>query len=108
MLTGLRDLHPDENPSSLQTSYSEMSGRRHIYFLPLISLVIKTLFVQFLNLLGLNLIVHVIKHYFSLSAEGFTIIIEPFEDRTPTIANPVLYFRSVKYTEIAFKVGKRH
>lgn len=25
--------------------------------------------------------------------EGFTIIIEPFEDRTPTIANPVLHFR---------------
>lgn len=26
-------------------------------------------------------------------SEGFTIIIEPFEDRTPTIANPVLHFR---------------
>lgn len=25
--------------------------------------------------------------------QGFTIIIEPFEDRTPTIANPVLHFR---------------
>lgn len=24
---------------------------------------------------------------------GFTIIIEPFDDRTPTIANPVLHFR---------------
>lgn len=30
--------------------------------------------------------------FLSLS-EGFTIIIEPFEDRTPTIANPVLHFR---------------
>lgn len=24
---------------------------------------------------------------------GFTIIIEPFDDRTPTIANPILHFR---------------
>lgn len=30
---------------------------------------------------------------FLLLSEGFTIIIEPFEDRTPTIANPVLHFR---------------
>lgn len=30
---------------------------------------------------------------FLLLLEGFTIIIEPFEDRTPTIANPVLHFR---------------
>lgn len=26
-------------------------------------------------------------------SKGFTIIIKPFEDRTPTIANPVLHFR---------------
>lgn len=29
---------------------------------------------------------------------GFTIIIEPFEDKTPTIANPVLHFRWVTLT----------
>ncbi|NWI08049.1 ERCC2 helicase, partial [Crypturellus soui] len=29
----------------------------------------------------------------STYAKGFTIIIEPFDDRTPTIANPVLHFR---------------
>ncbi|MEQ2174780.1 hypothetical protein GOODEAATRI_011395, partial [Goodea atripinnis] len=29
----------------------------------------------------------------STYSQGFTIIIEPFEDRTPTIANPVLHFR---------------
>lgn len=27
------------------------------------------------------------------SLPGFTIIIEPFDDRTPTIANPILHFR---------------
>lgn len=36
--------------------------------------------------------------HFSLSlSEGFTIIIEPFEDRTPTIANPVLHFRWAEF-----------
>ncbi|KAK2510686.1 Ercc2, partial [Columba guinea] len=34
----------------------------------------------------------------STYAKGFTIIIEPFDDRTPTIANPVLHF-SYQYME---------
>jgi len=25
--------------------------------------------------------------------KGFTLIIEPFDDRTPTIPNPILHFR---------------
>lgn len=41
-----------------------------------------------------------IKHFYSL--EGFTIIIEPFEDRTPTIANPVLHFRWGRFIMLSF------
>lgn len=29
----------------------------------------------------------------SFCASGFTILIEPFDDRTPTILNPILHFR---------------
>ncbi|MGH0120997.1 UNVERIFIED_CONTAM: hypothetical protein FKN15_070189 [Acipenser sinensis] len=32
-----------------------------------------------------------------LTPPGFTIIIEPFEDRTPTIANPILHFSAVMF-----------
>lgn len=38
-------------------------------------------------------IVALLLNFFVSLSEGFTIIIEPFEDRTPTIANPVLHFR---------------
>lgn len=38
--------------------------------------------------------------------EGFTIIIEPFEDRTPTIANPVLHFRWATFP--SFSPSKHH
>lgn len=30
---------------------------------------------------------------------GFTIIIEPFEDKTPTILNPILHFRYIRYSK---------
>lgn len=36
---------------------------------------------------------------------GFTIIIEPFEDKTPTIANPVLHFRWVTLTPLTCFTG---
>lgn len=35
----------------------------------------------------------------STYVRGFTIIIEPFDDRSPNNYNPVLYFRSVPYPE---------
>lgn len=36
---------------------------------------------------------------------GFTIIIEPFEDKTPTIANPVLHFRYINSVLIQFVIS---
>jgi DNA excision repair protein ERCC-2 len=32
-----------------------------------------------------------------LVSHRFTIIIEPFEDRAPTVSNPILYFRYIVY-----------
>ena len=28
--------------------------------------------------------------------KGFTIIVEPFDDKTPTVSNPILHFRLVQ------------
>ena len=38
----------------------------------------------------------VVSHFATLVStytKGFTIIIEPFEDKTPNVINPILYFR---------------
>ncbi|CAB1347738.1 unnamed protein product [Coregonus sp. 'balchen'] len=49
---------------------------------------------RFLEYLKARLRIHHLFTFFvlSLPPSGFTIITEPFEDRTPTIANPVLHF----------------
>jgi DNA excision repair protein ERCC-2 len=32
----------------------------------------------------------------STYTKGFTIIVEPFDDKTPTVSNPILHFRWVQ------------